>query len=112
LKKIKIGIRCLYVPRDLVNPHGTNKVCLGAIFEVEKELKSKDCHVWLYRSAWQKWGINEIKIAIHTNPNQVLSQSYGTFKHQSQKDGVVFQGSHTREFWQRAEYRNGGTALL
>jgi glucosamine-6-phosphate deaminase len=36
----------------------------------------------------------------------------GIFKHQSQKDGVVFQGTDAREFWQRAEERNRGTAQL
>ena len=35
-----------------------------------------------------------------------------SFKHQSQKDGVVFQGEDSREFWQRAEERNSGTAKL
>ena len=34
------------------------------------------------------------------------------FKHQSQKDGVVFQGADSREFWQRAEDRNKETADL
>ena len=33
-------------------------------------------------------------------------------KHQSQKDGVVFQGTDSREFWQRAEDRNKETAEL
>jgi glucosamine-6-phosphate deaminase len=36
----------------------------------------------------------------------------GIFKHQSQKDGVVFQGDDSREFWQRAEDRNRGTAQI
>jgi glucosamine-6-phosphate deaminase len=36
----------------------------------------------------------------------------GIFKHQSQKDGVVFQGEDSREFWQRAEERNRGTAQI
>jgi glucosamine-6-phosphate deaminase len=36
----------------------------------------------------------------------------GIFKHQSQKDGVVFQGEDSREFWQRAEERNRGTAHI
>jgi len=36
----------------------------------------------------------------------------GVFKHQSQKDGVVYQGSDAREFWQRAEDRNRATAVI
>ncbi|MNF13328.1 glucosamine-6-phosphate deaminase-like protein [compost metagenome] len=46
------------------------------------------------------------------SPDQVLDKRHGIFKHQSQKDGVVFQGSDSREFWQRAEDRNRETALL
>ena len=37
---------------------------------------------------------------------------YGIFIHQSQKDMVPFQGSDSREFWQRAEERNAHTANL
>jgi glucosamine-6-phosphate deaminase len=46
------------------------------------------------------------------SPHQVLQKRMGIFKHQSQKDGVVFQGADAREFWQRAEDRNQGTAEL
>jgi glucosamine-6-phosphate deaminase len=42
----------------------------------------------------------------------VLEKRKAIFKHQSQKDGVVFQGSDSREFWQRAEDRNRETAHL
>jgi glucosamine-6-phosphate deaminase len=45
-------------------------------------------------------------------PDQVLEKRKGIFKHQSQKDGVVFQGTDSREFWQRAEDRNQETAGL
>jgi len=41
-----------------------------------------------------------------------LQKRNGIFIHQSQKDGVVFQGTDSREFWQRAEDRNSGTAKL
>ncbi|WP_131726453.1 hypothetical protein, partial [Flavobacterium sp. Root901] len=41
-----------------------------------------------------------------------LAKRHGIFKHQSQKDGVVFQGTDAREFWQRAEDRNRETAAL
>jgi glucosamine-6-phosphate deaminase len=40
----------------------------------------------------------------------LFQKRYGIFKHQSQKDGVVFQGNDSREFWQRAEVRNAGSA--
>lgn len=106
----------VYAAGDLADPHGTHKVCLDAIFESMKRLKSKDfmkdCWLWLYRGAWQEWGIDEIEMAVPMSPDQVLEKRYGIFKHQSQKDGVVFQGTDSREFWQRAEDRNSETAKL
>ena len=112
----KIKPHQIYAAGDLADPHGTHKVCLDAIFEAVKRLKAKDfmkdCWVWLYRGAWQEWGIDEIEMAVPMGPDQVLEKRKGIFKHQSQKDGVVFQGSDSREFWQRAEDRNRETADL
>jgi glucosamine-6-phosphate deaminase len=51
-------------------------------------------------------------MAIPMSPDQVMSKRFGIFIHQSQKDMVPFQGSDAREFWQRAEERNGNTANL
>lgn len=53
-----------------------------------------------------------VEMAVPMSPEQLLKKRYGIFKHQSQKDGVVFQGTDSREFWQRAEERNGATAML
>ena len=112
----KIKPHQIYAAGDLADPHGTHKVCLDAIFQAVKRLKPKefmnDCWLWLYRGAWQEWGIEEIEMAVPMGPDQVLEKRYGIFKHQSQKDGVVFQGSDSREFWQRAEDRNKETADL
>ncbi|PNW26645.1 glucosamine-6-phosphate deaminase [Formosa algae] len=104
----------IYAAGDLADPHGTHKVCLDAIFESIKRLKTQpfmdNCWVWLYRGAWQEWAIDEIEMAVPMGPDQVLEKRHGIFKHQSQKDGVVFQGTDSREFWQRAEDRNKETA--
>ncbi|WKL45012.1 glucosamine-6-phosphate deaminase [Flavobacterium sp. ZE23DGlu08] len=112
----KIQPHQIYAAGDLADPHGTHKVCLDAIFEAVKRLKTKDfmkdCWVWLYRGAWQEWGIDEVEMAVPMSPDQVLDKRHGIFKHQSQKDGVVFQGSDAREFWQRAEDRNRETSEL
>lgn len=112
----KIKPHQIYAAGDLADPHGTHKVCLDAIFEAVKRLKTrqymKDCWVWLYRGAWQEWRIDEIEMAVPMSPDQVLEKRHGIFKHQSQKDGVVFQGTDAREFWQRAEDRNKETAML
>ena len=112
----KIQPHQIYAAGDLADPHGTHKVCLDAIFEAVKRLKTKDfmkdCWVWLYRGAWQEWDIDEVEMAVPMSPDQVLAKRKGIFKHQSQKDGVVFQGLDAREFWQRAEDRNRETAAL
>ncbi len=106
----------IYAAGDLADPHGTHKVCLDAIFEAVHQIKHKnfmkDCWVWLYRGAWAEWEIHEIEMAVPMSPDQVMQKRLGIFKHQSQKDGVVFQGTDAREFWQRAEDRNRGTAEL
>ncbi|WP_296635735.1 glucosamine-6-phosphate deaminase [Polaribacter sp.] len=112
----KIKPHQIYAAGDLADPHGTHKVCLDAIFAAVKELKPKkfmkDCWVWLYRGAWQEWEIDKIEMAVPMGPDQILEKRRGIFKHQSQKDGVVFQGADSREFWQRAEDRNKETADL
>ena len=110
----KIKPHQIFAAGDLADPHGTHKVCLDTVFASVRRLKSEpfmdDCWVWLYRGAWQEWSIDEIEMAVPMSPDQVLAKRQGIFKHQSQKDGVVFQGADSREFWQRAEDRNKETA--
>lgn len=108
----------IFCAGDLADPHGTHKVCLEIVFEALRRLKAagddwvKDCWLWLYKGAWQEWNIDEIEMAVPMSPDQVLKKRYGIFIHQSQKDMVPFQGSDSREFWQRAEERNAATANL
>jgi glucosamine-6-phosphate deaminase len=105
----------IYAAGDLADPHGTHKVCLDAIFAALEKLKNKDymkdCWVWLYRGAWHEWDIHQIDMAVPMSPDQVLRKRKAIFFHQSQKDGVMFQGNDTREFWVRAEERNNETAV-
>jgi len=114
LKKIKP--HQIFAAGDLADPHGTHKVCLDIVMEALSKIKKdgdawlKDCWLWLYKGAWQEWNIEEIEMAIPMSPDQVLKKRYGIFIHQSQKDMVPFQGSDSREFWQRAEERNEHTA--
>ena len=104
----------IYAAGDLADPHGTHSVCLDAVYSAITTLKEesfmKDCWVWLYRGAWHEWDIHEIEMAIPMSPAQVLKKRNAIFCHQSQKDGVMFQGDDTREFWMRAEERNKNTA--
>ena len=104
----------IYAAGDLADPHGTHKVCLDSLFMALKEIKHKpfmnDCWVWLYRGAWHEWEIHEIEMAVPMSPDQVLKKRHAIFYHQSQKDGVMFQGDDSREFWVRVEERNKDTA--
>jgi glucosamine-6-phosphate deaminase len=113
----KIQPQQVYCAGDLADPHGTHKVCLDITLEALNRLKGqgnwiKDCWLWLYKGAWEEWNIEEIEMAIPMSPDQVLKKRFGIFIHQSQKDMVPFQGSDSREFWQRAEERNAHTANL
>ena len=104
----------IYAAGDLADPHGTHKVCLDALFESLEVLKHKsymeDCWVWLYRGAWHEWEPYQIEMAVPMSPDQVLKKRHAIFYHQSQKDGVMFQGDDNREFWVRVEDRNRLTA--
>ena len=104
----------IYAAGDLADPHGTHEVCLNALFGALERLKPNsfmdDCWVWLYRGAWHEWETYEIDMAVPMSPDQVLKKRHAIFFHQSQKDGVMFQGDDAREFWVRVEDRNRLTA--
>ncbi|MGB3800183.1 MAG: glucosamine-6-phosphate deaminase [Lewinella sp.] len=108
----------IFAAGDLADPHGTHKVCLDSIFTALDQLREKnpdaiaDTWLWLYRGAWQEWPVHEIEMAVPLSPAQVEAKRNAIFFHQSQKDGVMFQGEDEREFWQRAEQRNRETARL
>ena len=108
----------IFAAGDLSDPHGTHRVCLTAIFMAISQLKERgaawlnDCYIWLYRGAWQEWGIDEIDMAVPLSPDELLRKRRAIFKHQSQKDRPLFPGHDSREFWQRSEARNRNTAKL
>ena len=114
----KIKPHQVFCAGDFADPHGTHLVCFNVVLESLKRIKAdgddwiKDCWLWLYKGAWQEWNIEEIEMAIPMSPDQVMKKRFGIFIHQSQKDSVPFQGSDSREFWQRAEERNAATANL
>jgi glucosamine-6-phosphate deaminase len=116
IKKVKP--HQIFAAGDFADPHGTHKVCFDVMLAALKKLRFDedesiaDCNLWLYRGAWAEWDIWDIDMSIPMSPDQVLQKRNGIFIHQSQKDGVVFQGSDSREFWQRAEDRNADTAKL
>ena len=108
----------IFAAGDFADPHGTHKVCFDIVMEALRRLKEEkdpsvdECWLWLYRGAWAEWDLWDVDMAIPMSPDQVVQKRNGIFIHQSQKDGVVFQGSDSREFWQRAEERNSYTSDL
>ncbi|HYW34749.1 MAG TPA: glucosamine-6-phosphate deaminase [Balneolaceae bacterium] len=106
----------VYAAGDLSDPHGTHRVCLKAILAALERCKDEpwmdDCYIWLYRGAWQEWDINDIEMAVPLSPQELTKKRRAIFKHQSQKDRPLFPGPDPREFWQRSEERNRGTAQL
>ncbi len=113
---VKIKPHQIYAAGDLSDPHGTHRVCLDAIFKAVLELKNetwmRECTVWLYRGAWHEWEIENIDMAVPLSPDELLRKRRAIFKHQSQKDRPLFPGNDSREFWQRSEDRNRGTAKI
>lgn len=103
----------IFVAGDLSDPHGTHRVCAEAIFlaldEIQAATGSRP-EVLLYRGAWQEYELHEIEIAIPLSPSDIAIKRKAIFMHESQKDEALFPGSDPREFWQRAEERNKGTA--
>ncbi len=113
----KVKPHQVYAAGDLSDPHGTHRVCLAAVFAAIKRLQdqvwAKQCILWLYRGAWQEWGVEEIEMAVPISPDELMRKRMAIFKHESQKDRALFPGpSDPREFWQRAEDRNRNTAVL
>ncbi len=110
----KVKPHQIYVTGDLIDPHGTHKTCLDALLKALDKLKHNtyldNCRVWLYRGAWNDWETYQIEMAVPMSPDQVLKKRHAIFYHQSQKDGVIFQGDDSREFWLRVEERNRMTA--
>lgn len=108
----------VFVAGDKSDPHGTHKTCLDIFNQAFIELREegqdwiKDCWIWQYRGAWLEWPIDEIEMVIPLSPDEVAKKRTAIFKHESQKDGGVFPGDDSREFWQRAEDRNRSTAEL
>jgi len=110
----KIEPHQIYAAGDLEDPHGTHKVCFDIVLSALETLKDekfiKDCWLWLYRGAWLDWDLHDIDMAVPMSPEQVIRKRKAIFFHQTQKDGVMFQGQDLREFWVRAEQRNSETA--
>jgi len=106
----------IYAAGDLLDPHGTHRVCLrvivGALDNIKNESWFQQTQVWMYRGAWEEFAPHEIQMGVPMTPDEMMQKRYAIFKHQSQKDPPPFAGNDKREFWQRSEARNRETAVL
>jgi glucosamine-6-phosphate deaminase len=103
----------IYVAGDWTDPHGTHRVCAEAIFATLASMQDDGLavpEVLLYRGAWQEYDLHEIEIAVPLSPGDLDRKRQAIFMHESQKDEALFPGADPREFWQRAQDRNQGTA--
>jgi len=101
----------VFVAGDLSDPHGTHRMCKEAIDAALAELRGTlSPEVWLYRGAWQEWPVTEATWLVPMSQEELRLKIQAIFKHQSQKDSAPFPGQDDREFWQRVEDRNKGTA--
>ena len=109
----KIDPQQIYIAGDLSDPHGTHRMCANAIFQVLAQIEQSTGsrpEVLLYRGAWQEYELYEIEVAVPLSSEDLDRKRKAIFMHESQKDAALFPGADPREFWQRADDRNKGTA--
>jgi len=102
----------VFAAGDLSDPHGTHRMCLEAVEAALDRYEGPSPQLWLYRGAWQEWSVNEATVLVPLSEAELRQKILAIFKHQSQKDLAPFPGPDPREFWQRVEDRNRGTAEL
>jgi glucosamine-6-phosphate deaminase len=102
----------IFVAGDLSDPHGTHRMCKEAIDKALAESTASRPEVWLYRGAWQEWPVTDATWLVPMSQEELRTKIQAIFKHQSQKDSAPYPGQDDREFWQRVDARNKGTAGL
>ena len=103
----------IFVAGDLSDPHGTHRMCKEAVDRALAQYLAAGGaapEVWLYRGAWQEWPVADATWLVPMSQEELRLKIQAIFKHQSQKDTAPFPGPDEREFWQRVEARNQGTA--
>lgn len=100
----------VFAAGDLSDPHGTHRQCLEVVDRALTAYEGASPQLWLYRGAWQEWSPTEATVLVPLSAEELRQKILAIFKHQSQKDVAPFPGPDPREFWQRVEDRNRGTA--
>jgi glucosamine-6-phosphate deaminase len=100
----------ILVAGDLSDPHGTHRMCKEAVDAALARYAGPRPEVWLYRGAWQEWPVARADLLVPLSEEELRLKIAAIFRHQSQKDRAPYPGIDEREFWQRVEERNRGTA--
>jgi glucosamine-6-phosphate deaminase len=108
----EIRPQVVLIAGDLSDPHGTHRMCLEAVERALERYPGEAPEVWAYRGAWQEWSVTEADILVPMSEEELRRKISAIYRHQSQKDRAPFPGVDEREFWQRVEERNQGTAKL
>ena len=102
----------VFAAGDFSDPHGTHRMCLEAVERALARYSGEPPWYWLYRGAWQEWGISEATVLVPLSEHELRRKVQAIFRHESQKDSAPFPGADPREFWQRVVARNRETADL
>ncbi|HEX2092844.1 MAG TPA: glucosamine-6-phosphate deaminase [Longimicrobiaceae bacterium] len=102
----------IFVAGDLSDPHGTHRMCMEAVHRALEQYSGEQPEIWYYRGAWQEWPVSEADVLVPLSEEELRLKILAIYKHQSQKDKAPFPGQDEREFWQRVEERNTGTARI
>ena len=102
----------VFAAGDLSDPHGTHRMCLESVERALARYTGEPPWYWLYRGAWQEWGISEATVLVPLSEHELRRKVQAIFRHESQKDSAPFPGADPREFWQRVVARNRETADL
>jgi len=100
----------VYAAGDLDDPNGTHRLCLKALREAlagePRDGWVAEMELWLYRGVWSEWPLDEIDLAVPLSPQEVLRRRRAIFRHETQKDQVLFLGNDHPEIWQQTEDRS------
>ena len=109
---IQVHVDCLdeYMPDvvfcagDFSDPHGTHEKCTQALFAALEQSRAKPSEVWLYKGAWEEWGLDEVSLVVPFEKDTLVQKNISILLHESQTD-TAYKGEDNRPFYVRAKER-------
>lgn len=95
----------IFVAADLQDPHGTHEQCFLAVQQAAARY-APPLTAWLYRGAWQEWGIDEADVFLPLRPADLEMKILAIKRHRGQMHAPPVAGNDPREFYERAHARN------